>query len=393
MAISKIKSKKHGYTYQVDVRYKDYLGVTQRYVKSGFKTKAEAKVHEAIVIEKANSKSVIVKSHSKTIYEVFKEYMKVEGLNKYAPATKFNYNRIFDMYMKDTVGKIPIEKADYSALQKFINDCFLKYNHSTLTHIKKNLSLTFKYAMRVGYITNNPVFDVVLPRKLSQEEVKNTISDEDIKSLIQRMQQPSPKRRRTERTKHSYRAFEVAIIIGRYTGLRLSEILGLKKEDFDLENHKLKVQRRLEYAGLKAEEMYLTDKLKTRGSKSVIEISKGLCEYLRKWFEENPYDFVICDIDGCLIPPSTITDKTRRVAKELGIKFHFHMLRHTYATELMMSDIKPVVVKDLLRHSKVNITWDVYTHPNEELYREAIDSVYKNKEQSIDIDLSGFQLK
>lgn len=69
------------------------------------------------------------------------------------------------------------------------------------------------------------------------------------------------------------------------------------------------------------------------------------------------------------------------------------MLRHTFATELMMADVKPVVVKDLLRHSTVNTTWNVYTHPHEEIYKETIDSVYKDTENSISIDLSDFGLK
>lgn len=31
------------------------------------------------------------------------------------------------------------------------------------------------------------------------------------------------------------------------------------------------------------------------------------------------------------------------------------MLRHTYATELVMSGVNPVVVKDLMRHSDISI--------------------------------------
>ncbi len=40
------------------------------------------------------------------------------------------------------------------------------------------------------------------------------------------------------------------------------------------------------------------------------------------------------------------------------------MLRHTYATELMVAGVNPIVVRDLLRHSTVNTTWNVYTHPS-----------------------------
>lgn len=52
------------------------------------------------------------------------------------------------------------------------------------------------------------------------------------------------------------------------------------------------------------------------------------------------------------------------------------MLRHTYATELMMSGVNPVVVKDIMRHAEVNTTWNTYTHPKNEEQRQALDDLY-----------------
>ena len=46
--------------------------------------------------------------------------------------------------------------------------------------------------------------------------------------------------------------------------------------------------------------------------------------------------------------------------KKLDIKFHYHMLRHTDAIELMMVGVNPIIVRDLLEHSTVNTTWNVY---------------------------------
>ena len=46
MAISKIQNKKYGNTFQVDIRYKNTLGISKRHIKSGFKTFNEAKKYE-----------------------------------------------------------------------------------------------------------------------------------------------------------------------------------------------------------------------------------------------------------------------------------------------------------------------------------------------------------
>ena len=52
------------------------------------------------------------------------------------------------------------------------------------------------------------------------------------------------------------------------------------------------------------------------------------------------------------------------------------MLRHTYATELVMSNVNPVVIKGLMRHGDISTTWSIYTHPQNEDQRKALDSLY-----------------
>lgn len=144
---------------------------------------------------------------------------------------------------------------------------------------------------------------------------------------------------------------------------------------------------------MKRKDIYLTEKLKTKSSKSTVETSDRLTQHMRKWFDYNPYDLVICDVEGELITPSTFHDRIRKVSKELGINFHYHMLRHTYATELMMAEINLIVVRDLLRHSKVNTTWNIYTHVDTQDQRKVLDEVYDQEEQSdLEIDLTGIQL-
>ena len=71
MSIRKLKSKKYGYIYQVDMRYKDPYGVTQRHTKSGFRTKKEARNYEASIIEKSNAKVLIPESRKRTLNDVF----------------------------------------------------------------------------------------------------------------------------------------------------------------------------------------------------------------------------------------------------------------------------------------------------------------------------------
>lgn len=379
MAISKIPSKKYGYTYQVDIRYMDSIGRKTRHIKSGFKSINDAKKYEKKFKEELELSKLQESIEYKTFNDIYYEYMRVEGEVKYANSSKVYYNATHRMYIKNTIGNEKIVSLKYVNLQQFINQMSEKYNPPTLKNIKKLLAVTFKYALRVGYIGENPIPYLQFPKSDDDRRVKvEIISDENLSKIIDALQvvKKTVPYSSKEDVKFTFKAYAMALIIGRYTGLRVSETLALKKEDFDLENHRMTVNKRVEYCGLKAKDIYITHQMKSPNSKATVEISKKLCSYLENWFKINPYEFVICDAKGEFIKPETLNHKIREVCKELGIHFHYHMLRHTYATELVMSDVNPVVVKDLMRHSEISTTWSTYTHPQNEDQRKALDDLY-----------------
>ncbi len=63
-------------------------------------------------------------------------------------------------------------------------------------------------------------------------------------------------------------------------------------------------------------------------------------------------------------------------AKSIGRDIHPHLLRHTFATRLMRKTSMPVL-QELLGHNNLSST-QIYTHPNSEDRKKAIDSLDKN---------------
>ena len=147
MSISKIKSKKYGTVYQVDIRYKDHLGMSERHIKSGFIKMMEAKKYEKEFLDKIELDKLKANNCLKTFNDVFKEYMELEGKNKYANATKNYYLTNYEMYVKEKIGKSKISSLKYANLQKYFNEMANKQNIPTLKNIKKLFSVTFKYAL------------------------------------------------------------------------------------------------------------------------------------------------------------------------------------------------------------------------------------------------------
>lgn len=70
--------------------------------------------------------------------------------------------------------------------------------------------------------------------------------------------------------------------------------------------------------------------------------------------------YVFCRLDG--EPFKRIDSAWRRICKLAGIEnFHFHDLRHTFCSNLVMSGHDLKVVKDMIGHSDIAMT-DCYSH-------------------------------
>ena len=81
--------------------------------------------------------------------------------------------------------------------------------------------------------------------------------------------------------------------------------------------------------------------------------------------------FVCLRPDGCLETPSTLGIVCRTLAKKLdGFEgFHFHQLRHTYTSNLLSNGAAPKDMQELLGHSDVSTTMNIYAHVTREAKR------------------------
>ena len=82
---------------------------------------------------------------------------------------------------------------------------------------------------------------------------------------------------------------------------------------------------------------------------------------------------LVCShLDGSPIPPDYISDNFRwRLDKAKLPRVRFHGLRHTCATLLLQEGVHPKVVSEMLGHSTVSITLDVYSHVLPSMQEEA----------------------
>jgi integrase len=156
-----------------------------------------------------------------------------------------------------------------------------------------------------------------------------------------------------------YRAvFHLAIS----TGMRLGEIAGLHWREVDLENGTLLISRALK-------ESRDFGKPKSKTSQRTIDMSPSIVAELRehkhRWRRlARTTDLVFATNAGTPLRASNFERRSFFPALErAGIRrVRFHDLRHTCATLLLGAGVNPKVVQELLGHSSVRVTLDMYGH-------------------------------
>jgi integrase len=165
-----------------------------------------------------------------------------------------------------------------------------------------------------------------------------------------------------------YALFELAA----YTGLRRSELAGLCWADVDLASRRIHVRQ--------AQVDEELDSTKSEDSERIITLDKDRAETLKAWrkaqlAERLAWGAVWTDSgrvftreDGTALRPAWISTRFDTLAARAGLPpITLHGLRHGAATMLLAAGQPPKVVSEILGHSTVAFTMDVYTEVAEEL--------------------------
>lgn len=87
-------------------------------------------------------------------------------------------------------------------------------------------------------------------------------------------------------------------------------------------------------------------------------------------------DYVFCNELGVPIDDKKPRRNLTSILKNLNIEpIKFHGLRKTYATRLFENDVPPKTVQELLGHSSIEITMDIYTQVMDYKKVEAVEKL------------------
>ena len=292
----------------------------------------------------------------KTTVAAFLERWMEDYRPNLSPVSYEKYRDIVKKRLIPNLGSIPLTQLKpehlqklYTAMQKEgLSARTVRYHHAVM-HV------ALKTALEWGLVARNPA-DAVRTPKIHRNEMQ-TWDEREMNQFLE-----------TARDSQYYAVFYTAL----FTGMRRSELLGLKWSDVDLVLGQIHVSRslhRLENGN------YIFTEAKSAKSRRTIALPPSASLLLKQHQEKQKLDRAMLGVswanddllfgtlEGKPWSPDRVTRGWEAMAKRAGVKvIRLHDARHTHATLMLTQGIHPKIVQERLGHASIMMTLDVYSH-------------------------------
>ena len=229
--MGQLRTRKRGTTWQYSFETARVDGKRKSVSKGGFRTKADAIAAGTQALNEYNNTGQVFSPAEISVAD----YLDYWFDNYCKPNLKYNtqlgYIQIIEKHLKPAFGSYKLKALTTATIQEFITR--LKINglaRASVTGILSVLSAAYEYAVEpLGYVKENPCSRVKMPKFEKKPKERTVIRPEDFRKILERFPEGNP--------------FYLPLMIGYYTGLRISEAFALTWDNIDLEKRELTVNK------------------------------------------------------------------------------------------------------------------------------------------------------
>lgn len=292
--------------------------------------------------------------------------------------TVASYEQVIELYIKPHLGKHQLSKLEPEQIQALLNTLLANggkggkpLSPRTVQYVRAILRRALNQAHKWGYVARNVAVLTDAPKVRRYEPV--ILSPAQSQQLLNAA---------------AGSRLEALYTVALGLGLREGEVLGLRWRDISLEQHTLRVAQTVQRikGGLALEPP------KTERSARLLPLPLFVERALMRHAERQElerrvageawkdYDLVFPSVIGTPLDPRNLLRQFKEllVAAELP-DMRFHDLRHSCATTLIAQGVHPRVVQEILGHSQISTTMNVYGHVLDATRRvaaEAMDGLF-----------------
>jgi len=284
----------------------------------------------------------------------FIEYLQYE--RNYSDHTIISYQKELEKFFEYLKSNhIPYEQITKKEIRTYLKHLdSLNYTNTTIAHHVSTIRTFYSYLVRKGYLkTNiwtqieNPKITRQIPNFLTTMELEQLFTPKDFTNSFEIRNR-----------------FILELLFA--TGLRVSELINIKEKDIDLSENCIRTlgkgrKERIVFFGDYAKDMLILYQTKSRSEL----LGNIKSEYL---------------MVGKKRPKLTrqrISEILNEEVKKIGLQHHIspHVLRHTFATQLLNGGADIRSVQELLGHESLSTT-QIYTHiTNDQLRKSYLDNM------------------
>jgi integrase len=287
------------------------------------------------------------------------------------PATLASYDQQIKVHIAPALGHFQLARLAPQHIQRYLND---KLNEAdaekrlsarTISYHRTLLRMALGQALKWGLVPRNVAGLVDAPR----------VERFEIQPIDQAQAQTFLDAIKGERMEA---LFTVALSLG----LRRGEALGLRWQDVDFESRTMRICQQLH----RVEKKLVFDEPKTKSSRRLLSLPNSLAAKLRehrtKQLEEKlsagsewkENGLVFATSLGTPIDPRNVKRRLDSILEKAKLPhFRIHDLRHFCASLLLAQGVELKVVSQILGHTQISITADIYTHVLPQTQKAAID--------------------
>ena len=279
------------------------------------------------------------------------------------------YRRYLDKHVLPVLGHVMIQKLTPQQIQAFYTRKQQEgLSAKSIINIHGMLHKALDHAIRWGLVPRNVCDAVSLPKR-TRHEIQ-PLTDKQARQLL---------------VAASGHSLEGLLTLAVTTGMREGELLALKWQDINFEARSLHIRHSMGYIPGKG---YLEFEPKTSKSRRKVVLPPFVCEALKqhrmrqlearlkagtRWQD---LDLVFCNKYGGYLDPAHLRQRFDKLLREARLPdVRFHDLRHSAATILLSLGVPAKVVQEILGHSLISMTMDIYSHVLPDMQQEAMDKM------------------
>jgi len=301
------------------------------------------------------------------------------NLARLASTTRASYEVAIRTHLRPSFGSLCLREITPRTLKQFFAGMASdKTQYPTIVKVRDALSSILRSAVEDELILKNPMQGLKLPRDKRPRRAKPFISPEQLGSLLQLIPEP----------------YASAIYICAWTGLRVSELFGLKWRCVHADSITIEERYcRGDWSTPKTEASAATIAVEPQVIARIrrlkfltVDVRAGLAvRHFKAVKADGPDDLVFQSVQqGKPMRDGNILKRfIKPAAEKLGLHVNWRALRTSHATWLVQAGADVKSVQSQMRHSRVSTTLDIYSQSVPQTQRRALQKLTEFAKTSV----------